>query len=136
MTTELLLNQIKDSPNTKSAINSMADLLLIIERNRLAEQRETNIKLDNMTKILLGNGDPSHSMLNRMTNVECDLSKIKACVEKIDTLLWGEGDDISQKPLVERVKDNEKIAISAIKITWLAIGVIVAAAITGVLTLL
>jgi hypothetical protein len=136
MTTELLLNQIKDSPNTKSAINSMADLLLIIERNRLAEQRETNIKLDNMTKILLGNGDPSHSMLNRMTNVECDLGKIKACVEKIDTLLWGEGDDISQKPLVERVKDNEKIAISAIKITWLAIGVIVAAAITGVLTLL
>jgi hypothetical protein len=136
MTTELLLNQIKDSPNTKSAINSMADLLLIIERNRLAEQRETNIKLDNMTKILLGNGDPSHSMLNRMTNVECDLSKIKACVEKIDTLLWGEGDDISQKPLVERVKDSEKIAISAIKITWLAIGVIVAAAITGVLTLL
>jgi len=114
----------------------MADLLLIIERNRLAEQRETNIKLDNMTKILLGNGDPSHSMLNRMTNVECDLSKIKACVEKIDTLLWGEGDDISQKPLVERVKDSEKIAISAIKITWLAIGVIVAAAITGVLTLL
>jgi hypothetical protein len=136
MTTELLLNQIKDSPNTKSAINSMADLLLIIERNRLAEQRETNIKLDNMTKILLGNGDPSHSMLNRMTNVECDLGKIKACVEKIDTLLWGEGDDISQKPLVERVKDSEKIAISAIKITWLAIGVIVAAAITGVLTLL
>ena len=136
MTTELLLNQIKESPNTKSAINSMADLLLIIERNRLAEQRETNIKLDNMTKILLGNGDPSHSMLNRMTNVECDLSKIKACVEKIDTLLWGEGDDISQKPLVERVKDSEKIAISAIKITWLAIGVIVAAAITGVLTLL
>lgn len=128
---------VRKETDAHKAIHMLADLgeeAVVASMNDRAEIRAQMLTL---VKILIGNGDPSHSLINRVDDVEHTLGNCKKILDSLQRLLIGDIDGGAKDPsLIERIKDTEKVARTAVKLAWIVLGVVVTQIIANLIDLL
>ena len=133
---KLLWESIRSEPDAMKAIRLATqvgeDAVMSSEKDRASMKKE----LADVKKILSGNGDPSHSLLNRVTVIEADTTHCKGKIDRIERLLVGDIDDGTDKEsILAMVKKSDKIANNAIKIAWLVLGAFITQVVLQILQL-
>jgi len=135
--TEIIVKQIKSASNTKSAVNSLADLLLNSEKLRSEDYSRLKDKIVGLRIAISGNGDPSNSMLARLKETEECLDSTNESLTKLNDLIIGNAEDgTGENNLLHMVKNNTRITGNLSRIIWLVIGVLISAATIGVINLI
>jgi predicted transcriptional regulator len=128
---------VRRETDTHKAVHMLADLG---EDNIIAamkERAEMRAQMLTLVKILIGNGDPSHSMINRVDDLEKTFEKCKESLVQIQRLLMGDlTTGMSEDSIIDKVKKADKMANVAIKLGWIVLGILVAQIVTTVLGLL
>lgn len=107
----------------------------IMASDRTISELENSVK--KLEIILTGNGDPSHSVLARIDDVEAEVINVNNEVKSLKNLILGDIEKAGKDPsLLERLRNTEKVADSAIKLAWLVIGAVIAQIILAILNLL
>jgi len=135
--TEIIVKQIKSASNTKSAVNSLADLLLNSEKLRSEDYSRLKDKIVGLRIAISGNGDPSNSMLARLKETEKCLNSTNKTLTELNDLIIGNAEDgTDENNLLHMVKNNTRITGNLSRIIWLVIGVLISAATIGVINLI
>jgi len=115
------LDEIKKMDDYHQALSALADIQYEIGIDACGERHELQREIENLRKVIIGNGDPSHSIVARLSDVEKCMGDIGKNVEDILTALTGnikEGDG----GLIGKVKTCTQFSENAKKIMWVIIG--------------
>jgi len=115
---EIIVNQIKSSPNTKAAVNGFADLLLNTESRRTEDIEKINAEIKALSVVITGNGDPTHSLLARVNRAENNQKEMEVKHEKLNTLVRGKGDDIEEGSMLWVVRKSAKSISNSSRVSW------------------
>jgi len=128
---------VRREADTHKAVHMLADLgeeAVVAGMNDRAEMRAQMLTL---VKILIGNGDPSHSMINRVEDLEITLGDCKKVLLQIQTLLMGDlATGMKEDSILDKVKKADKVSATAIKLAWMVLGLLVAQIVSTLLNLL
>lgn len=120
------INEIKTMTDTPKAIGMLADMFYDEGMSACEERGELAKQLFDMRKMILGNGDPTTSILARVVSLEVCMGKIEKSIDRMLIAIMGSTDP--EKPIVglgERMRVVEKVHASLIKLAWLVMGVLV-----------
>lgn len=128
---------MRKEADAHKAIHMLADLGEDAVISSMSDRAEMRAQLIMLVKILVGNGDPSHSMVNRVEDLECTLADLKKIMLQIQTLLMGDlTTGLKEDSIMDKVKRADKVASSAIKLAWIVLGLFITQLVTTLLNLL
>ena len=111
------LDDVKKMDNYHAALCELADIQYEIGISACKERTKLQDELNNLRKVIVGNGDPEKSILSRMAKVEGCLEGVKGDTEEIKDALIGNLNS-GKKGLVDRVDSLEKIGEKLDKVFW------------------
>jgi len=117
---------VRKEEDLAKAIHMLADLgeEAVIESVKDRETMQQQIV--QVLKILVGNGDPSHSLINRVDDVETTVTGCKKILDNLQRVLIGDLNGAGKETsIIERVKHNERITQTMIKISWIVLTIVV-----------
>jgi hypothetical protein len=118
------LEEIKEMTDVHQAISALADIQYDIGVSACGERQKLQKEVENLRRLIIGNGDPSQSIVMRLLKVESDVGEVKAKVDEIHTEILGDLEK-DKKGLVSRVRDCERVNANLIKVVWIVVGVAV-----------
>jgi archaellum component FlaC len=123
------------------AVATIADL----SDESFAELEERNLRMEadlaSIKKILIGNGDPTNSLVARLTRIEEDSNKFSSTLQEIRTYLVGDlttkKDSICDKidSIEDRLVKVESSMSSINKVVWIAITAVIGEIVLTILRL-
>lgn len=128
------LDDIKQMKSYTEALTALADVQYEIGIEACHERAELKKEVDRLRAIILGNGDPEHSLMNRMSLLEAHFEDIKNDVIIIKDAIIG--DLKGKKGLLDRMEESEKINANLVKLMWIIVGVVVSAIVTMIIGLI
>lgn len=128
---------VRNESDLAKAVHMLADLGEEAVTSSVKDREEMRVQLLTLVKILAGNGDPSHSLINRVDDVEHTLVGCKTVLDSIQALIIGDiRTGVKDPSLIERIKDTEKIARTAVKLAWIVLGVVITQIVANLINLL
>ena len=128
---------VRREPETHKAVHMLADLGEEAVVAGMQDRAEMRAQMLTLVKILIGNGDPSHSMINRVEDLELTLGDCKKVLLQIQTLLMGDlTTGMKEDSILDKVKRADKVSATAIKLAWMVLGLLVAQIVSTLLNLL
>ena len=117
------LDDVKNMKSYTEALAVLADIQYEIGMEACREREALRTEIKELRKIILGNGDPQHSLLNRMKVFEEQFVKTAENVEKIKVAIIGglEG----EKGLCEKVNELAKTQALHSKVWWAIAAVVI-----------
>lgn len=117
--TRLLWDAVKKETDALKAIRMTAEIgeeaILASEVDRVSIKSQ----LADLRKILSGNGDPSHSIINRVEKIDADTLYCRCKIDNIEDMLIGDVEKgTTGESLLDKVKRSERIADNATKLFW------------------
>lgn len=128
------LNEVKNMKSYTEALTALADIQYDIGMDACHEREELRLDVEKLRAVIMGNGDPEHSMMNRLTNVEKSVNESGSDLSDIRDAILGKID--GRKGLLDRMESAEKVNASMIKLMWLVVGVVVTEIVALILGLL
>jgi len=119
------LDSVKKMRDTQAALCELADIQYDIGISACKERTKLQEELNNLRKVIVGNGDPENSILNRMAKVEGCLDGVKGDTVEIKEALIGNLKD-GKRGLNDRVDSLEKIGGKIDKLFWFFVFTILA----------
>ena len=128
------LDEVKKMKSYTEAINMLADTEYQIGLDACHERHELKDELTKLHVLILGNGDPENSIINR-------LGKLEDCMDEV----CGKLDDISEallgtmhgeKGLLYRINDVEEMKSDFKKAKWIAISIVIGQIIIALINLI
>jgi hypothetical protein len=118
----------------QEALCSLADIQFEIGIGACEERSKLQKEIDNLRKIISGNGDPDHSLMSRMSGMEKCVSEVGKDMTIIKNALLGslEDGDITGG-ILGRIKDAEKVNSNITRIMWIILGAAVAQIVATIL---
>ena len=139
----VIWEKLKSEDNLTEALHMIADLGYGMVQSRKRKDCELQDEIVSLKKVILGNGDPTNSLVNkvnRLTEKATDTnSKVDAIgleVTEIKYLLIGDvkrGPD--NKSLLDRVQHAEKISDNASKVVWAVLLIVIGEVVLKILGL-
>mgnify|MGYP005822884633 CR=1 FL=1 len=134
-------DKIKTQSDPMVAVATIADL----SDESFAELEERNLRMEadlaSIKKILIGNGDPTNSLVARLTRIEEDSNKFSSTLQEIRTYLVGDlttkKDSICDKidSIEDRLVKVESSMSSINKVVWIAITAVIGEIVLTILRL-
>lgn len=128
------LDEVKQMKSYTEALTALADIQYDIGMDACKERSELREDVKRLRAIIMGNGDPEHSLMNRLTQVEACVDGSKDDLTIIKDALIGKLD--GKKGLLDRMENTEKINANMIKLMWVVVSVVVAEIVALILGLL
>lgn len=128
------LDEVKQMKSYTEALTALADIQYDIGMDACHERTELREDVKRLRVIIMGNGDPEHSLMNRLTQVESCVDGSKDDLTIIKDALIGKLD--GKKGLLDRMENTEKINANMIKLMWVVVSVVVAEIVALILGLL
>jgi len=128
------LDEVKKMKSYTEAINMLADIQYQIGLDACHERHVLQDELTKLHILILGNGDPEKSVINR-------LGKVEECMDKV----CGKLDDISEallgtmhgeKGLLYRINDVEEMKSDFKKAKWIAISIAIGQIVIALINLI
>jgi hypothetical protein len=129
------LDEIKEMDDWHKALSSLADIQYEIGMDACSERHELQKEIENLRRVIIGNGDPSNSLVARLSDVEKCMGEIGNDIKEIKTALVGDMDNDSPG-IKGRVRDCEKFADMGKKIIWAVVLTTLAQVVATILGLL
>lgn len=128
------LNEVKNKKSYTEALIALADIQYDISMDACHEREELRRDVEKLRALITGNGDPEHSMMNRLTNVEKCVNESGSDLSDIRDAILGKID--GKKGLLDRMESAEKVDASMMKLMWIIVSVIVTEIVALILGLL
>ena len=119
------LDNIKEMTDKEAALSRLAEIQWEIGISACDERRELEQAIQFVRKILIGNGDPSTSVLHRVTAVEQSLKGVKTDTSVLTALLLGEirKDGTVSKGLIDEMRHVANLKKTIDRVTWIIVTV-------------
>jgi hypothetical protein len=118
------LNEVRNMTDPNKALSVLADIQYEIGLDACAERTELRKEVNRLRVVVMGNGDPSHSIITRLSSVEVCMSELSKDMKEIKAALLG---DVKGKGgILQRLKDVEDVVYDMVKFKWIIIGLIAA----------
>jgi hypothetical protein len=118
------LNEVRGMTDTNKALSVLADIQYEIGLDACAERTELRKEVNRLRVVVMGNGDPSHSIITRLSAVEVCMGELSKDMKEIKAALLG---DVKGKGgILQRLKDVEDVVFDMVKFKWIIIGLIAA----------
>lgn len=128
------LEEVKKMADRQAALSALADIQYDIGISACEERAQLRKQVEELRAFLIGNGDPSNSVLARLSGVETQMCKIGNNIDDIKSLL--QGDMKGSSGLLDRVRQNENSHKSINRVMWIIITVVIGELIATVLGLI
>jgi len=116
------LNEVRDMTDTNKALSVLAQYEIGLDA--CAERTELRKEVNRLRVVVMGNGDPSHSIITRLSAVEVCMGELSKDMKEIKAALLG---DVKGKGgILQRLKDVEDVVFDMVKFKWIIIGLIAA----------
>jgi len=119
---KLLWDAIRKEKDLEKAVQMAADVGESAVNASIRDREGIKVQLNELKKILSGNGDPSHSLISRLDNLEEDVACCKNDIREMISLL--RGDMKGGESLVDRIRQQEKVIANLTKMGWLVLSVV------------
>jgi len=129
------LDAVKKQKDPQVQITELADIQYEIGISACEDRGKLQLELDNLRKVIIGNGDPENSLLSRMSKVEGNLGGVKGDTEEIKEALLGNIKK-HEAGLLDRVDDLEKVGRKIDAIFWFLVFEILAVIVAAIMELL
>lgn len=129
------LEEIKKMDDWHAALTALADIQYDIGMDACSERKDLRDEIEVLRKVIIGNGDPTNSIVTRITDVEKCMGTIGEDIKEIKDALLGDL-KTGKKGLMDRVSDNEKVNANMVKVVWIIVGVAITQVIATLLGLL
>jgi hypothetical protein len=121
-----LLVEVSRETDPAKALALVVSILKQLVGTMSDEQLETNKKLDVLHKIIVGNGDPTKSLVARMERIEDCSNASTSDTAEIKTLLVGDMTSADNRPsMLDRLRKLETAMNTTIKIVWMVLAVVI-----------
>ena len=132
------LEAAKHIGDQKEALNTLADITFDIGISACEERKKLQAEIDNLRKIIVGNGDFEHSLLARVGGMEKCVDSMGETLEEIKrALLGGIGDDKNYTGgIMGKINDLKDFKSNVTKIMWAIILAALAQIVTTILGLI
>ncbi len=117
-----LWDAIRKEKDLEKAVQMAADVGESAVNASIRDREGIKVQLNELKKILSGNGDPSHSLISRLDNLEEDVACCKNDIRETVSLL--RGDMKGGESLVDRIRQQEKVIANLTKMGWLVLSVV------------
>ncbi len=134
--------KIKSEPDANRAISQVIDLADESFGNRELDIENICNMVNNINKALLGNGDPTNSIIARLTRIEENYSRMNDNINSIQKLLIGDissrKDSIAEnlENMNDRIERLERSMLNINKVIWVAVAAIVGEIVLAILSIL
>jgi len=122
---KVLWDAVRSESDPIRAIALAADVGETVVAASLADRNAIREQLTAFRKVLSGNGDPSHSLLNRVENIENDMAEAKDELEKISNLLKGDLKLEGGESLLDEIRKQKRTLDSLSKLGWALLSALV-----------
>jgi hypothetical protein len=121
------LNEVKQIKDPQVALNTLADIQFEIGISACEERAKLQNEIDNLRRIITGNGSPEHSLMARMNGMEKCVSDLASDMKIVKDALLGNLDsgDISGG-ILGKIKDAEKMDKNITRAMWIIIAAVLA----------
>ena len=121
------LDSIKGEGDLSLALSELADIEFEIGLDACKERKLIREHIKDLRVVLLGNGNPSNSLMVRLEKVEDCVSSFtietKSDIEEINNAINGKGDEPG---ILERLRVNQKFNNDLVKLKWMVLAMILA----------
>jgi hypothetical protein len=128
------LDEVKNMKDQQEALCSLADIQFEIGMSACEERSKLQKEIDNLRRIISGNGDPDHSLMSRMSGMEKCVGEMGDDIKTVKNALLGslEDGDVTGG-ILGRIKDAEKVNANITRIMWIILGAAVAQIVATIL---
>ncbi len=131
---KLLWDAVRKEDDLAKAIQMAADIGESAVNASIQDRIGIKAQLSELRKVISGNGDPSHSIVTRLENIECKTMSCEVEIKEIVNLL--RGDLKGGESLLDKIRKQEKLVENVIKMGWIVLGVVITEVVVRLLGLL
>ena len=117
------LDEVKKMKSYTEAINMLADIQYQIGLDACHERHALQDELTKLHVLILGNGDPENSIINRLVKMEECMDEVCVKLDDISEALLGTMH--GEKGLLYKINDIEDMSKGFKKAMWIAVSVII-----------
>ena len=132
------LEAAKHIGDQKEALNTLADITFDIGISACEERAKLQNEIDNLRRIISGNGDIEHSLISRVSEMERCVSTMGEDITKIKNALLGDigDDDKYTGGIMGKINDLKDFKSGVTKIMWAIILAAVSQIVVAILGLI
>lgn len=131
---KLLWDAVRKEDDLAKAIQMAADIGESAVNASIQDRIGIKAQLSELRKVISGNGDPSHSIVTRLENIERKTMSCEVEIKEIVNLL--RGDLKGGESLLDKIRKQEKLVENVIKMGWIVLGVVITEVVVRLLGLL
>ena len=131
---KLLWDAVRKEDDLAKAIQMAADIGESAVNASIQDRIGIKAQLSELRKIISGNGDPSHSIVTRLENIECKTMSCEVEIKEIVNLL--RGDLKGGESLLDKIRKQEKLVENVVKMGWIVLGIVITEVVVRLLGLL
>lgn len=131
---KLLWDAVRKEDDLAKAIQMAADIGESAINASIQDRIGIKAQLSELRKVISGNGDPSHSIVTRLENIECKTMSCEVEIKEIVNLL--RGDLKGGESLLDKIRKQEKLVENVIKMGWIVLGIVITEVVVRLLGLL
>lgn len=131
---KLLWDAVRKEDDLARAIQMAADIGESAINASIQDRIGIKAQLSELRKVISGNGDPSHSIVTRLENIECKTMSCEVEIKEIVNLL--RGDLKGGESLLDKIRKQEKLVENVIKMGWIVLGIVITEVVVRLLGLL
>lgn len=131
---KLLWDAVRKEDDLARAIQMAADIGESAINASVQDRIGIKAQLSELRKVISGNGDPSHSIVTRLENIECKTMSCEVEIKEIVNLL--RGDLKGGESLLDKIRKQEKLVENVVKMGWIVLGIVITEVVVRLLGLL
>lgn len=131
---KLLWDAVRKEDDLAKAIQMAADIGESAVNASIQDRIGIKAQLSELRKVISGNGDPSHSIVTRLENIECKTMSCEVEIKEIVNLL--RGDLKGGESLLDKIRKQEKLVENVVKMGWIVLGIVITEVVVRLLGLL
>lgn len=131
---KLLWDAVRKEDDLARAIQMAADIGESAINASIQDRIGIKAQLSELRKVISGNGDPSHSIVTRLENIECKTMSCEVEIKEIVNLL--RGDLKGGESLLDKIRKQEKLVENVVKMGWIVLGIVITEVVVRLLGLL